>query len=146
MKHFGYLFLSSLLLMMMVWQKSPATTYHISPSGNDTNAGTSPQAAWQTIDKVNTIDLQPGDKVLFEAGREFPGNLLLTAEDAGTPKQPVVISSYGSGRARIKAGDGSGVTVLNASGVVVENLIVMGDNYKTNAGSGIKIINELPNN
>jgi len=70
----------------------------------------------------------------------------LTAEDAGTPQQPVVIGSYGSGRARIKAGDGSGVTVRNAGGVVVENLIVKGNDCRTNVGSGIKIVNELPNN
>jgi hypothetical protein len=36
--------------------------------------------------------------------------------------------------------------VRNAGGVVVENLIVMGDDYRTNVGSGIKIVNELPNN
>jgi hypothetical protein len=121
-------------------------TYYVSPSGNDSHSGTSAQTAWRTIDKVNAVDLDPGDKVLFQAGHEYPGNLLLTAEDAGTPKQPVVIGSYGSGRATIKAGNGSGITVRNAGGVVVENLIVMGDDYRTNVGSGIKIINELPNN
>ena len=26
------------------------------------------------------------------------------------------------------------------------HLVVMGDDYKTNVGSGIKIVNELPNN
>lgn len=123
-----------------------AVTYYVSPSGNDNHSGTSAQTAWQTIDKVNAIDLNPGDKVLFEVGHDYPGNLLLTAEDAGTPERPVVIASYGSGRATIKAGDGSGVTVRNAGGVVVENLIVNSTDYKTNVGSGIKIVNELPNN
>jgi hypothetical protein len=146
MENTKVLFVLSACVVIMNCQESPAATYYVSPSGNDTNAGTSPQAAWRTIDKVNTVDLHPGDKVLFEGDHDYFGNLLLTAEDAGTPKQPVVISSYGSGRATIKAGSGSGVTVLNAGGVVVENLIVLGDNYKTNVGSGIKIVNELPNN
>ena len=132
--------------IIMACQKTLAVTYYVSPSGNDSHSGTSAQTPWRTIDKVNAIDLNPGDKVLFQAGRDYPGNLLLTAEDAGTPKQPVVIGSYGSGRATIKAGNGSGVTVRNAGGVVVENLIVMGDDYRTNVGSGIKIINVLPNN
>jgi len=127
-------------------QQNLTATYYISPSGNDSHSGTSAQSPWRTIDRVNAVDLNPGDKVLFQAGRDYHGNLLLTAEDTGTPKQPVVISSYGSGRARIKAGDGSGVTVRNAGGVVVENLIVMGEDYRTNVGSGIKIVNELPNN
>ncbi len=131
---------------IIVCQKCLATTYYVSPSGNDSNSGTSAQAGWQTLDKVNATDLNPGDRVLFEAGHDYPGNLLLTDEDAGTPKQPVVIGSYGSGRAIIKARNGSGVTLRNAGGVVVENLIVMSDDYKTNVGSGVDIVNELPNN
>lgn len=140
------LFIFSSWFIIMACQKTLAVTYYVSPSGNDSHAGTSPQAAWRTIDKVNATDLNPGDKVLFQAGHDYHGNLLLTAEDAGTPKQPVVIGSYGSGRATIKAGNGSGVTVLNAGGIVVENLIVTGDDYRTNDGSGIRIINVLPNN
>lgn len=127
-------------------QHTLAVTYYISPTGNDSHSGTSAQSAWQTIDKVNTINLNPGDQVLFAAGYDHPGNLLLTAEDAGTQTRPVVIGSYRSGRARIKAGNGSGVTVQNAGGVEVKDLVVIGDDYKTNVGSGIKIVNELPNN
>jgi len=139
-------------LMLSLWfiitmcQQTLAVTYYVSPSGDDSHSGTSAQNAWRTLDKVNTIDLNPGDKVLFEGDNDYEGNLLLTAEDAGTPKQPIVIGSYGSGRARIKAGNGSGVTVRSTGGVVVENLIVMGEDYRTNVGSGIKIVNELPNN
>ena len=139
-----FIFLSWFIIMAC--RTTLAVTYYISPSGNDSHSGTSAQTSWRTIDKVNAIDLNPGDKVLFEGGHDYPGNLLLTAEDAGTPKQPVVIGSYGSGCATIKAGNGSGVTVLNAGGVVVENLIVNATDYKTNVGGGIKIVNELPNN
>ena len=120
-----------------------AVTYYISPAGNDSHSGTSVQTAWRTIEKVNDIDLNPGDSVLFETGHDYCGNLFLTAEDAGTPTQPVVIGSYGAGRAKIKAGNGSGVTVLNAGGIEVKDLIVTGNDYKTNVGSGIKIVNEL---
>ncbi|MFB0555389.1 MAG: choice-of-anchor Q domain-containing protein [Phycisphaerae bacterium] len=146
MKTKNFLFIFSSWFIIIACQKTLAVTYYVSPSGNYSHSGTSAQTAWQTIDKVNTVDLNPGDKVLFEGGHDYPGNLLLTTEDAGTPVQPVVIGSYGSGRATIKAGNGSGVTVLNAGGVVVENLIVMGDDYRTNVGSGVKIVNELPNN
>jgi len=139
-----FIFLS--WFMIMACQKTLAVTYYVSPSGNDSHSGTSAQTPFRTIDKANAIDLNAGDKVLFEGGHDYHGNLLLTAEDAGTPKRPVIIGSYGSGRARIKAGNGSGVTVRNAGGVVVENLIVIGDDYRTNVGSGIKIVNELPNN
>ena len=146
MKTKKLLFIFSSWFIITACQKTLAVTYYVSPSGNDSHSGTSAQTPSRTIDKVNTIDLNPGDKVLFQAGHDYHGNLLLTAEDAGTPKKPVVIGSYGSGRATIKAGNGSGVTVRNAGGVVVENLIVMGDDYRTNVGSGIEIINKLPNN
>jgi hypothetical protein len=131
---------------MVISQQAVATTYYVNPAGDDLNPGTSTQVAWRTIDKVNATNLNPGDSVLFESDHDYPGNLLLTAEDAGTPTQPVVIGSYGSERARITAGNGSGVTVRNAGGVEVKDLIVMGDDYKTNVGSGIKIVNELPDN
>jgi hypothetical protein len=140
------LFIFSSSFIIMACQKTLAVTYYVSPSGYDSHSGTSAQTAWRTIDKVNATDLNPGDKVLFQSGYDYPGNLLLTAEDAGTPTQPVVTGSYGSGRARIKAGNGSGVIVQNAGGVEVKDIIVMGDDYKTNIGSGIKIVNELPNN
>jgi len=146
MKTKNFLFIFSLWFIITACQKTLAVTYYVSPFGNDSHSGTSAQTPWRTIDKANAIDLNPGDKVLFQAGHDYPGNLLLTAEDAGTLKQPVVIGSYGSGRATIKAGNSSGVTVRNAGSVVVENLIVIGYDYRTNVGSGIKIVNELPNN
>jgi hypothetical protein len=146
MKNIRVLFVFSACIGIITCRESPAAGYYVSPSGNDINSGASTETAWRTLDKVNAIDLNPGDRVLLEGGHDYSGNLLLTSEDAGTSEHPVVVGSYGRGRARIKAGDGSGVTVLDAGGVVVENLIVMGDNYKTNVGSGIKIVNELPNN
>ena len=68
-----------------------AATYYVSPSGSDSSPGTSVETAWQTVDRANAVDLNPGDKVLFEGSHDYPGNLLLTAEDAGTPEHPVVI-------------------------------------------------------
>ena len=136
----------SVFILLYSLVEIKATEYYVSPSGNDSNSGTSAQAAWRTIDKVNTVDLNPGDSVFLEAGHDYPGNLLLTAEDAGTLTQPVVIGSYGSGRARIKAGNGSGVDVQNADGVEVKDIIVTGDDNRTNDGCGIVFSNVLPNN
>ena len=39
-----------------------ATDYYVSPNGNDNNTGTSPEAAWQTIDKVNSVSFGDGDR------------------------------------------------------------------------------------
>ena len=44
------------------------TAYYISNDGNDHAAGTSPETAWMTIDRLNRADLQYGDAVFFRRG------------------------------------------------------------------------------
>jgi hypothetical protein len=46
-------------------------TYYLSPAGNDANPGTSPQAAWRTLDRASTFDFAPGDSLLLEGGQTF---------------------------------------------------------------------------
>jgi hypothetical protein len=48
-----------------------AVTYYVSASGNDNASGTSPATAWRSIARVNKVDLNGGDKVLFEGGKIF---------------------------------------------------------------------------
>ena len=49
-------------------EKAVGTTYYISNRGDNQNSGTSEGEAWQTLDKLKDVKLQPGDSVLFEAG------------------------------------------------------------------------------
>jgi hypothetical protein len=121
-----------------------ATDYYVSPTGADARSGTSPDAAWQTIQRVNNQRLAAGDRVLFEGGQTFSGNLYLDGGESGSAAAPVVIGSYGTGRATIYAGDGTGILVLNASGIVVRDLYIVGSGSTTNAGSGIFFYVDLP--
>ena len=75
------------------------TTYYVdSNGGNDSNEGTSEGKAFQTLDKVNTLDLEPGDTVLLKRGSVFEDQALkFTKEDSGTAEAPVRISAYGEG-------------------------------------------------
>ncbi|MCC6232402.1 MAG: right-handed parallel beta-helix repeat-containing protein, partial [Verrucomicrobiales bacterium] len=91
--------------------RASAADYYVRPSGDDAAPGTSPEAAWRTPERVNGSRLLPGDRVRFEAGASFHGNLSLTAEDAGTSHAPVVIGSFGIGRATLLAGDQTGITI-----------------------------------
>ena len=77
-----------------------ATTYYVSPSGNDNNTGTSPQDAWQTINKVNSVTFSQGDSILFEGGETFSGQLVFDNE-AGTSTSPITVSSYGTGQRKL---------------------------------------------
>ena len=47
------------------------TTYYVSPTGSDTATGTSAADAFKTVAKVNSLDLDGGDSVLFEGGQTF---------------------------------------------------------------------------
>ncbi len=136
-------------LTLMLWVSTrlplPATDYFVCQNGDDGAKGTSTNAPWRTIDRVNHSRLQPGDRVLFEAGTSFAGNLFLSAEDAGTSNAPVILGSFGTGRATLLAGRSTGITVENAGGIVIENLIVIGAGRTNNTGYGILCDNLLTN-
>ena len=79
------------------------TTYYVSSvNGDNKNAGTSEDKAWQTLDKLSSVvgTLQPGDKILLEAGSVFNGFIHLK-DVHGTKENPIVISSYGEGNSPI---------------------------------------------
>lgn len=120
--------------------------YYISTAGNDENDGTSIASAWRTIAKVNSWSYKPGDAVFFEGGKTFIGSILLDGRAAGTEENPVVIGTYGNGRATIQAGYGYGVKIVNAGGFRVENLILAGSGACSSNGSGVAFINTFPEN
>lgn len=65
---------------------SSGTTYYVSSAhGDDANAGTSENAPWKSLTKVNDIasDLGPGDSVLLEYGSEFNDQYLHIKDTAG---------------------------------------------------------------
>lgn len=79
------------------------TTYYVSPSGSNSNAGTSPSTPWRTVAKVNQALLNPGDAVLFEGSQTFSDTTLMPSR-SGSNGQPITFSSYGNGRATLAQG------------------------------------------
>ena len=71
-------------------------TYYVSPAGSDSNSGTSPSSPWQTLSKVDSTAFAPGAQILFQAGGNWYGQQL-SASSSGTPSDPIVYGSYGSG-------------------------------------------------
>lgn len=81
-------------MIMSTSCSSAGTTYYISSSsGNDSNSGTSKGSAWKSFEKINSLVLQPGDKVLLKRGDVW--NERLEIYGGGDEKNPVTVSSYG---------------------------------------------------
>lgn len=126
----------SVSLMLLLFKTCIAATYYFSPAGNDqTNSGTSIASPWRSIDKLNTVDLNPGDVVLFQGGATFTGSIYLETTDMGTNTQPIMVSSYGSGRAVINAGTLPGLYAENTGGIEIRAInFIAGSN---NAAPGV---------
>jgi len=74
---------------------SNGNTYYISPTGNDSNTGTSTGAPWKTISKVNsTTTFKAGDKILFERGGTW--REMLTVSASGSASSYITFGNYGS--------------------------------------------------
>lgn len=109
----GLLYSTLVILLSTGWQPvSAQTTYYVSSAGNDANSGNSEGAPFQTITKVNSLGLQPGDVILFRRGDTFRGSLAI--RQSGSAGRPIVIDAYGSGNKPILAGS---VPVTNWSNI-----------------------------
>jgi len=111
--------------------------YYLSATGNDSNDGLTIKNASRTLDKINGINFKPGDSLFLEGGTIFHGTLQLTSDDNGSVGNPVVISSFGKGKAIINAGDGEGLLGVNSSSLRIISLQFEGSGVANNKGSGI---------
>ncbi len=84
--------------------------YYISSlHGDNQNDGTSPDKAWQTLDKLTGIQFGPGDRILLEAGSIFQDGFIHLRDVSGTPEAPIEINKYGEGADPIIATNGQGI-------------------------------------
>jgi len=130
------------LLVVTGCQTPSGRDYYFSPAGNDQSNG-SAETPFQTLAKASSLSLNPGDRLLLQGGQRFTGTILLNASDAGTPEKPVHIGSYGQGRAIIDAGAGSAISVMNAAGVEIADLVLVGAGAASSRGSGVSFTNTL---
>lgn len=120
---------------------SSGTAYYVSPTGNDSNGGTTPSDPLQTIAKVNSLSLVAGDAVLFQGGQSFSGAIVCPS--SGAPSNPITFGSYGGGRATISSGTSNGFTSSNQAGIIVRDLIFTGS---ASSNQGILFQNTLASN
>lgn len=82
------------LFLFSIISISGAQTYYVSKAGDDSNSGMSPNDTWQTISKVNSYQLNPGDSILFNRGDYWRGQLI---PQSGNSKGYILYGAYGVG-------------------------------------------------
>src|SRR5206468_1324973 len=131
----------SMVCALVLWAplSVQAVTYYVSSQGNDAWSGTSQSQPWRTIGRVNQQNLNPGDQVLFQAKQTFSGSLYLAPEDTGTLASPVVMGSYGDGRALLSSGTQKGLFAYNVNGLTVRDLNFVGAGPTVSTEAGVSI-------
>ncbi|WP_178380145.1 right-handed parallel beta-helix repeat-containing protein [Cryptosporangium aurantiacum] len=112
-------------------------TFYLSATGSDAADGRATTTAWRTLSRANRETLGPGDRLLLQGGARFTGPLVISA--SGTAEQPLVVGSYGTGRAIVAGNGDSGIFVWNAGGIVIQDLTVIGDAGAYTRVGGISI-------
>jgi hypothetical protein len=133
-----------IFLQLALTGRVQGVDYHVSTGGDDARQGVSPDQAWRTTARASRQPLRPGDRLLFRGGDMFEGQVAIKTAGTASAATPILIGSYGKGRATIRAGEGTGVSIENSGGIIVRDLIVQGNDRRTNRGSGVAILNRFP--
>ena len=120
--------LLQLLCALLFGMWANATVYYLSPSGSDTNNGTSTSTPWKTIARLvqSISSVQPGDQILFARGGTFRGDL--TVPNSGTSSAPITVGAYGTGADPI----------ISGSVLVTGWTVHSGSIYKATVSSAVK--------
>ncbi|MGW7357981.1 right-handed parallel beta-helix repeat-containing protein [Streptomyces sp. NPDC054802] len=121
---------------------TPARTYYVSPEGDDHNDGRSPDQAWRSLERADVRAFEPGDRLLLRGGGRFQGSLKLGEGEAGRADEPVVVGSYGGGRATIVADNAPGISVHNTAGVEIRELAIVGGHGAYAGQGGIHVYSD----
>jgi hypothetical protein len=129
--------------------------YYVSPSGSDSNSGSSPCFPWQSISKVESFGARPGDTIAFQGGSTFTSPLSFWSGLHGSASQAIYFTSYGTGPSDLAGGvyvkSASYLTLVNltitsaagpgvgtaSSGTGATNIVVSGSNISSTYTGGI---------
>jgi len=101
-------------------------TYYVSAAGSDAADGLTTGTPWASISKVNAKTFIAGDTILFRGGDSFSGQIYVPPGVAANATYKLTFSSYGTGRATITNGTGSGFYGYNSPGIEIDNLNFVG--------------------
>lgn len=128
----------SVFLLFLTSCSAPISYYCIDAKlGHDANPGTL-MKPFKTIERLNSLKINTGQSVFFAGGQTYSGTLRLKGL-IGTKEQPIVIGSFGNGRATLNGGNTGSILADSCSWLQVKNLVLTGNGRLTgNSGSGIE--------
>ena len=133
------LFFLSITISLCIYTQN---TYYFSSSiGNDNNVG-SETSPFQTIVKLNSLPLNPGDKILFKRDDVFTGQIIISY--SGSIGSPIIYDSYGTGNLpvlRASNGDNgiadprSTIRIIGKEYLEFHNLQIENERFDTDGNS-----------
>lgn len=143
--------------LMLIAGTVSAKTYYVSPiTGKDTNLGISVEAPFKTLNRLEKVNLLPGDSILLHTDGVHKGVLKLV-DVCGDKNKPVFVSAYDTypGRRRVANIDASesvaGVYMDNCRYIQLSRISITADggkldeftkNEKMRCGALVKVSRE----
>ena len=139
--HVIYLFGAFVFICPIKQSHAETKKYYIDAAiGNDQNDGSSPEKAFKSISRLNSLRLLGGEQLLFKGGQQFNGSLRLEGIYSGI-KTPFKVSIFGSSRATILSGDSVAILAKDCIYLTISNLILEGSGRLTgNKTNGIDFL------
>ena len=125
-----------LLILVFSNQNIRATTYYVHPvAGKDSNSGKSKKNAFQTLHRLEEIQLVPGDKIILAKGQVYNESLRFINQK-GTQQNPIVVTATAwknndsNDSATINFKDqANGVLFEDCSFIKLSNMVLTGNGY-----------------
>lgn len=120
--------IGSVHLMNPAEVRTEASVFYIdAENGLDSNPGTSPESAFQSLSKMNEKGFLPGDSIFLKAGQEFFGKLEIIGK--GAFDKTLFIGKYGGEEKPVinAAGYLAGIRIADAGNITVSDLEIISD-------------------
>ena len=135
-------FVTALSAMLMLASSCPGRSFYVDASaGSDLNSGAAPDAAWQSLEKLNRTIFSAGDRILFKAGEKWNGSF--TPRGSGHAGAPIIVDRYGEGARPILDGAGLVDHVIRLQDIEyweLNNLEITNDSDTEGARIGVHIV------
>jgi len=133
-------------LLTFILVNTKAQVYYVSSSqGNDLNNGLSIQSPFQSIEKLNSMQFNPGDSIYFKSGDYWEGMFWING--SGSDTQPIVIDVYGGPNRPIINGFGyqASVLIFNDQHIHINGLEIYNSYSHIDSSGTSTISTETPN-